>query len=138
MPPSSSWSIRFLVAEHESGLYRALLALSLLASGVACASAKPGATTPNASVAHDARPACDAALPVTLAEARNVLAKRCTSCHSPNGMAGSDYDWTNEASLVLHRRNVAAQVDQGSMPPAGYPSPSAEERRTLVCWANGM
>jgi uncharacterized membrane protein len=126
------------VAEHEFGAYCALLALLLLASGVACASAKPGANTPGASVAHDARPACDAATPVTLAEARNVVDKRCTSCHSPTGMAGPDYDWTNEASLVAHRRNVAAQVGQGSMPPAGYPGPTAEERRTLLCWANGM
>jgi uncharacterized membrane protein len=126
------------VAEHELRPYRALLAPLLLASGVACASAKPGAAAPNASVAHDARPACDAAVPVTLAEARGIVAKRCTSCHSPTGMAGPDYDWTNEASLVAHRRNVAAQVSQGSMPPAGYPTPTPEERRTLVCWANGM
>jgi uncharacterized membrane protein len=125
------------VAERQFCPYRALLALSLVAAGVACASAKPGAAEPSASVAHDAHPACDAAVPVALSDARSVLAKRCTSCHSPTGTAGSDYDWTNEASLVAHRRNIAAQVDQGSMPPAGYPGPTPEERRTLVCWANG-
>jgi uncharacterized membrane protein len=75
---------------------------------------------------------------VPLAEAKAVVAKRCTSCHSPSGMAGEDYDWTNEPSLVAHRRNVAAQIAGDTMPPAGYPRPTPEERRTLLCWAKGQ
>ena len=50
-------------------------------------------------------------------------------------MAGADYDWTNEHALVAHRRNVAAQVAEDSMPPAGYPRPTPEERQALLCWA---
>jgi uncharacterized membrane protein len=71
-------------------------------------------------------------------EVNRVVAKRCASCHSPNGTAGDDYDWTNERSLVAHRRNVGAQIAEGSMPPVGYPRPTAEERRTLLCWAQGQ
>jgi DNA-binding CsgD family transcriptional regulator len=52
-------------------------------------------------------------------------------------MAGPDYDWTNEHSLVAHRRNVAAQIAGDSMPPAGYPRATPEERRSLLCWAKG-
>lgn len=115
-----------------------LLALGLgLALAVACAGAKQTPAALSESPAHSQEPSCDAAAPVTLAEVQSVVAKRCTSCHSPTGVAGPDYDWTNEHSFVLHRRNVAAQVGQDSMPPAGYPRPTPEERRTLLCWANG-
>jgi mono/diheme cytochrome c family protein len=67
--------------------------------------------------------------------AQQVVAKYCVSCHSPNG-AASDYDWSNERSLVAHRRNVAAKLAQGSMPPPGVKQPDSSERRTLWCWAN--
>ncbi|HTA88228.1 MAG TPA: c-type cytochrome, partial [Polyangiaceae bacterium] len=72
------------------------------------------------------------------AEAHAVVTKRCVTCHSASGMAGPDYDWTNELSLVAHRRNVAAQVAQGSMPPTGYPRLTPQEKQSLVCWARGI
>ncbi len=71
----------------------------------------------------------------SLASARQVVSKYCLSCHAPNGDA-SEYDWTDERALLAHRRNVAAQVGQNSMPPPGQPRPNAEERQTLLCWAN--
>jgi mono/diheme cytochrome c family protein len=114
------------LAERCAGLCCSLL--------FACSSAKSGVSSH--APQHDLA-ACDAGSPAALAAARSVVAKRCASCHSPDGIAGSDYDWTNEHSLVVHRRNVAAQVAQGSMPPAGYPRPTPEEQQALLCWANG-
>ena len=95
---------------------------------VGCAGAQPAKDAPS----NDAAPKCD---PVALSEAKIVVAKRCASCHSPSGIAGEDYDWTKESALVAHRRNVAAQLAGDTMPPAGYPRPTPEERRTLLCWA---
>jgi len=109
-----------------------MLALLLV---LACSSAKPGAA-PASAPPPDALK-CDAAAPVALSAAREVVARRCVSCHSPTGAAGSDYDWTNEQSLVAHRRNVAAQIAEDTMPPVGYPRPTPEERRTLACWGRG-
>ncbi len=72
--------------------------------------------------------------PVTLASARQVVSKYCVTCHSPSG-AAADFDWSDERSLMLHRRNIAAKVSRNSMPPSGLPQPDAEERRILLCWA---
>jgi uncharacterized membrane protein len=112
---------------------RALLASLLVAGLCACAGTKQG--TPRTSPA--AAPAFDAASCKTheLADVRPLVNKRCTSCHSPQGMAGEDYDWTQESALSAHRANVAAQVEQGTMPPSGYPALSADERQLLLCWA---
>jgi len=112
---------------------RALIASVLAAGLCACAGAKPGTTSTSPSAA----PAFDLASCQTheLAAVRPIVNKRCTSCHSPQGTAGEDYDWTQDSALSAHRANVAAQVEQGSMPPSGYPSLSADERRLLLCWA---
>ena len=111
--------------------------ICVVASLVACGGAKQASVNPSAPEAQagPAALACDTAAPVALADARLVVAKRCASCHSPSGAAGADYDWTNENALVAHRRNVAAQLAQDTMPPPGYPRPSLDERRTLLCWA---
>jgi len=122
-----------VVERNSSGKFRVMLALSLL---LACSSARPSAPPSSASSSPDALK-CDAAAPVALSAAREVVARRCASCHSPTGAAGPDYDWTHEQSFVAHRRNVAAQIAQDSMPPAGYPRPTPEERRTLLCWSRG-
>jgi uncharacterized membrane protein len=118
-------------AEWRLAELGALLCFLLVA---ACSAAKPGA--PSQAPQRDTAP-CAAASPEAFAAARSVVAKRCVSCHSPDGIAGSDYDWTNEHSLAVHRRNVAAQIAQGSMPPTGYPRPTPEEQQTLLCWASG-
>jgi uncharacterized membrane protein len=112
---------------------RALLASLLVASLCACAGAKPAAT----SSSPNAAPPFDLASCKTheLAAVRPIVNKRCTSCHSPQGMAGEDYDWTQDSAISAHRANVAAQVEQGTMPPSGYPPLNAEERQLLLCWA---
>ena len=123
--------------ESRTLMSRYLGLFCLGASLLACGGAKEAPVSPAAPGAQ-AGPAaltCDAAAPVALADARLIVAKRCTSCHSPSGAAGPDYDWTKESSLIAHRRNVAAQLAQDTMPPPGYPRPTPVERRTLLCWA---
>ena len=112
---------------------RALMASVLVAGLCACAGAKPS----NTSTAPAPPPAFDLASCKTheLADVRPIVNKRCTSCHSPQGTAGEDYDWTQDSAISAHRANVAAQVEQGTMPPSGYPALSADERRLLLCWA---
>jgi uncharacterized membrane protein len=117
---------------------RGVFWLGLLAcacAAAACSGASRTSDAPARAAAQDAAFSCDSVAPVALEQAEAVVAKRCTSCHSPTGAAGPDYDWTNERALVAHRRNVAAQIAQDSMPPVGYPRPTSEERRTLLCWA---
>ncbi len=117
-----------------------VLVSALLGLLVACGGSKPDAVTASSEsrASSNTQPRCDVMSTAASAEAHAVVAKRCVTCHSPSGMAGPDYDWTNEVSLLAHRRNVAAQVAQGSMPPAGYPRLTQQEQRSLVCWASGI
>jgi uncharacterized membrane protein len=108
----------------------------LITSLFACGGAQQ--SSQNASPAR--APSADLATCATrdFAAVRPIVNKRCTACHSPTGMAGEDYDWTKDSALIAHRQNVVAQVEQGSMPPSGYPRLSAEERHTLLCWAKPL
>ncbi|HEY4105936.1 MAG TPA: c-type cytochrome [Polyangiaceae bacterium] len=95
--------------------------------------AQPPAANASSGVASGAAK-CDAAAPISFGAAHDVVAKRCVSCHSPKGEAGSGYDWTNDRALIAHRKNVAAEVAEGGMPPAGSPQLTPEEIHALVCW----
>lgn len=128
------------MAKAETWLFAAIVcglvfACSSTAKPEARTGAEPPPPAPTASSDASNEIKCDPAVPVELASAREVVTKRCVSCHSPSGTAGDDYDWTKESALIAHRRNVAAQVAEGEMPPPGYPKPTPEEARTLVCWA---
>jgi len=59
----------------------------------------------------------------------------CASCHSPAGIAGPDYDWTNRRTFTSERTAVAGRLTSRTMPPEGQPMPQASERATLVLWA---
>ena len=116
---------------------RALSTLLVTCAGafvLACAGAQQNKLEPNSSIAA----ACDPTAKIAFSDVRAIVTRRCTSCHSPSGAAGPDYDWTNDRSLGLHRKNVAAQVGQGSMPPVGFPRLSPDDRRTLVCWGQAQ
>jgi uncharacterized membrane protein len=128
------------MAERKLDRSERALALVLLGFLVACGGSNPDAATAGTDTraGSNTEATCDATSPTASAEAHAVITKRCVTCHSATGMAGPDYDWTNELSLAAHRRNVAAQVAQGSMPPTGYPSLTPEEKRSLVCWARGI
>ncbi|HET7542256.1 MAG TPA: hypothetical protein VFK05_20450 [Polyangiaceae bacterium] len=124
-------------AERRSNERRALGALlssCACALVFACAGAPAGKLASSASGPTE----CDPNATIAFSHVQTIVSKRCTSCHSSTGEAGPDYDWTNAASLSAHRRNVAAQVAQGSMPPVGTPRLNTEERRTLVCWGRAQ
>jgi uncharacterized membrane protein len=126
------------MAERKRERSERALVLALLGLLVACGGSKPEAATASSDsrAGSNTDATCDAT--AASAEAHAVVTKRCVTCHSASGMAGPDYDWTNELSLVAHRRNVAAQVAQGSMPPTGYPRLTPQEKQSLVCWARGI
>lgn len=119
---------------HSAGLGALLLGLSAWLGACAHSEAARSSLPPSGAQSEASALLCEPR-PVSLAEARVIVAKRCVSCHSSTGVAGPDYDWTHEPALVAHRRNVAAQVSQGTMPPVGFPRLSAAERQTLFCWA---
>ena len=121
-----------MLRELES---RSVVWLALCLTLAGCSGAKQEAQPASAAAGDSTK--CDAASPVPFSAAHDVVAKRCTSCHSPNGEAGADYDWTNDQALTAHRQNVAAEVAEGGMPPAGSPRLTPEEVRALVCWGKG-
>ena len=125
-------------AERRFATTRGRPGALLLACAGACLLACGGAQEGTHAAAPGAMPGgsatCDSSVTVAFSEVQSVVARRCTSCHSPSGEAGTDYDWTSDRALVSHRRNVAAEIAQDSMPPSGSPRLSPEERRTLLCW----
>ena len=66
---------------------------------------------------------------------REVIAKYCVTCHGPGGQA-SEFDWTNQHSVEVHRQGIGAKVRLHSMPPPGMPQPDEDERRVILCWVD--
>ena len=116
------------------GKHSAFFALCLGLVSAACAgsSASRQFVAPASDAAES--PSC-ADAPVPLSTVRPLVTKYCASCHSPNG-AAADYNWTDEPTLLRHRKGIAARVGRGIMPPPGQPRPDADERRALLCWAS--
>jgi uncharacterized membrane protein len=74
--------------------------------------------------------------PIAVSDVRPLVDKYCVSCHSPNGAAGEDYDFTNNVGITARRRNIEAKLRLHVMPPPNaHPQPSDAERMTLRCWA---
>jgi uncharacterized membrane protein len=127
------------LSKPEQGWVELWLASALLASALlagACASRRePNASARAPALAADATPSCSAS-PVTLADARPLVAKHCLACHSPSG-AAADYDFRSDGALTAHRRNIEAKLRLRAMPPPGVPQPNDVDRSTLRCWAKG-
>jgi mono/diheme cytochrome c family protein len=100
-----------------------LLVLSLCDAGIGCGGAVAGTSSSS----------CRAA--ITDARVADIVTRRCATCHSQNGSAGPDNDWTDLAKLRAARRGVAARVRSGAMPPVGSPRLLADDRDALVAWA---
>jgi uncharacterized membrane protein len=78
-----------------------------------------------------------AKLKPSFAQANALVATRCTKCHSPDGVAGPEHDFTVDATLHGHRSNIAAQINACSMPPPGATALTDTERAVIACWAMG-
>ena len=111
--------------------------LSLCVACVACAAgegggAKATVTRGKCAVASEA---CEQAK-ASLAEAQGVIKQRCVSCHSADGSAGDEHDFTVEATVQSHRKKILAEVASCGMPPPGATPLKDQERAAIECWAS--
>lgn len=81
-------------------------------------------------------PTCAAGAPRYASAVLPVVQRYCVSCHSPDGDAGDEHDFTLPERLHADRRLISARLRAHSMPPATSPQPSALERALVADWAD--
>jgi hypothetical protein len=109
----------------------ALVLVAACMFSFACSST-PGVASTAGTCPNDVPVSCPTPAPTYSGDAAPVLRKYCTSCHSPDGVAG--YDMTTYATAFAQRSEILDQVDECIMPTAGNPSPSESERLALLGW----
>jgi hypothetical protein len=78
--------------------------------------------------------ACDHAPPADFArDVQPILARRCFSCHTGDGVAADEHDFSKPEGVRAAHRQIADEVSVGAMPPKA-PLPPAEAD-TLLRWA---
>ena len=112
-----------------------LSALSLLSLLSACASGGSGAKASSGAAKCDVASDVCAKLSPAFADAQGVAKNRCVSCHSPDGEAGAEHDFTSDSIMQAHKKKIAAELSSCSMPPAGAPALTDQERAAIECWA---
>ena len=112
--------------------HRALAAGTFLLAMVGCGSAASESTAANA----NAPQTCATGDPSYSSAVRPLVARYCISCHSADGVAGDEHDFTQPELLRAQRRLVGARLRAHSMPPATSAQPSATERALLTHWAD--
>ena len=78
---------------------------------------------------------CNSAPPSYSAEVKPVLKERCFGCHTGDGSAADDHDFSNLSRVVAERRDIARQVAAHAMPPASKPQLTENEASLLLRWA---
>jgi uncharacterized membrane protein len=73
---------------------------------------------------------------VSFDEARQIVDRRCVSCHSGAG-APAGLRLEDDAELRASADEVARQVSTKAMPPANATGMTQDERDALVAWALG-
>jgi hypothetical protein len=69
----------------------------------------------------------------SFAEVEPILKKRCFGCHTGNGVAADEHDFSKMESVVGEHADILDEVSSCSMPPR---SPLADaEADTLLHWA---
>ena len=89
-------------------------------------------------VENGARPpevACNGAPASYDHDVKPVMQQRCFGCHTGNGSAAEDHDFSRFEQVSAERRNIAKQVAAHAMPPASRPSLSENEATLLLKWA---
>jgi predicted MPP superfamily phosphohydrolase len=84
--------------------------------------------TPAAPAAH----ACNGPAPSYTADVQPVLEKRCFSCHTGDGSAASDFDFSHLEGVHAARRDIAKQITAHAMPPRA--PLAASESDLLLRW----
>jgi len=111
---------------------RALAAGALLLTMASCSRTASQNTAENAGSPR----ACGAGDPSYSGLVRPVLEHYCFSCHSADGDAGDEHDFTHPELLRAQRRLVSARLRAHGMPPATSAQPSAAERALVTRWAD--
>jgi|HubBroStandDraft_4_1064222.scaffolds.fasta_scaffold268852_2 hypothetical protein len=124
--------------------YAALVAIAWLA---ACASQTPprpaapaAAPAPTAKLAPASAPVCRHAVPAAckgslpdMRAAMPIFEKRCFGCHTGDGVAAEEHDFSHVEALRAARATIADEISTCSMPPR---SPLDDgEASTLLLWA---
>ena len=68
-------------------------------------------------------------------EVEPLFRRYCVTCHSPDGSAGEEHDFTRFEVLRAQRRRVKAVLAASAMPPRGLPQPADAERALMIRWA---
>jgi hypothetical protein len=117
----------------------------VLVSSWACAPAY-SAPDPIAAIPHPASsqanatpplpaPRCEPPLPTYLSDVRPILERRCNRCHTGDGPAAEEHDWSRIETLRGQRRSVADDVTAHAMPPSGATPLSGAEVAVVATWA---
>lgn len=80
-------------------------------------------------------PRCEGPAPTYAADVRPVLARKCFACHSGDGPAAEDHDFSREDVLRAQRTSVADEVSTRSMPPPTRPQLTDAEADVLLRYA---
>jgi uncharacterized membrane protein len=102
---------------------------------VAVASCSRAASHRAAENASFPRP-CATSDPSYATAVRPVIEHYCINCHSPDGVAGDEHDFTHPELLHAQRRLLSARLRTHGMPPATSVQPSAAEHALMLHWAS--
>lgn len=78
---------------------------------------------------------CSGPAPSYRTEVAPLFKQYCVKCHSPDGSAGDEHDFTRLEVLNAQRRRVKAVLEGSAMPPRGLPQPADSERALMIRWA---
>lgn len=101
------------------------------------------ASTPQAATHGDAPPntclrqaptQCVATAPDYARDVEPILRSRCFGCHTKDGQAAEDHDFSTAASVFAQRHSLQRQVAACAMPPRGARPLTPGEANTLLQW----
>lgn len=87
----------------------------------------------SASCSHAISTACDGSPPPDARDVLPIFEKRCFSCHTGDGVAADEHDFSRVGALRAARTEIADEVSTCAMPPRARLDD--EEARALLRWA---
>jgi hypothetical protein len=107
-----------------------VLATAAVLGGTGCGGGDGGGSCPD-----ELPPSCPTPAPTFSMDADPIIQSYCVPCHSPGGVEPTRLLDTYDHVRALIS-TVIMQVRGCSMPPAGYPQLTNDQRRTLLGWAS--
>ena len=112
----------------------ACLALALALSACGAAQRRPAARAGAATACARVAPACDGAPADYATLVAPIVAARCLRCHSGDGDAAEDHDFSRPETLRAQQRSVHKQLLACAMPPRRAPPLPDAEAEVLLRW----